>query len=399
MNVLVLCDRFPFPLYNGQNLRIYNYVRLLRERHRFDLLCYGEGDVPAELTAQFGEISSYPRPKPIERSPLARLGIQLFAPGRIKPYRPFAEELRARLASGRYDMLWMSGWSTVRNVPRPCPVPFLADIVDEGVLENWREMRSRRGLVPRVRRFKRVVQNAVFERYFFGPADACLVVSERDAHVFRRVCPGTEVAVIANGVDESFYRPGDGEKDETSLVFEGSMEFAPNVDAARFLVEEILPRVQREIPAARVTLVGRDPAPEVKALAGPAVTVTGFVDDVRPYLDNAALFVCPMRKGAGIKNKVLQAWAMGKAVVATPLATGGLTVKAGENIITAQGADALAAAIVDLLRCRERRESIGAAARKTIIEEYTWRHKADELDRLFTAIVERRGVERSRATA
>lgn len=399
MKVLVLCDRFPFPLYNGQNLRIYHYVRLLRERHQFDLLCYGESEPPPELNELFGEISWHPPPMPDPRSSLAWLAVTLFAPWRIAPYPPFAEELRARLASGHYDLVWMSGWDTVINVPRPCPIPFLADIVDDGVLEYWREFRRRRGIVPRLRGLRRVLENAVFERYFFGPADTCLIVSERDAEVFRRVNPNTSVAVIANGVDEAFFRPGEGEADDPTLVLEGTLLFRPNIDAARFLVDEILPLVQREIPSVRVTLVGRDPVPEVRALAGPAVTVTGFVDDVRPYLDQATVFVCPMRKGAGVKNKLLQAWAMGKAVAATPLATGGLAVRSGENIVIAEGAKALADAIVGLLGERGRRSAIGAAGRETVLARYTWRQKADELERVMMDTVERREVEGRRAPA
>ncbi len=383
LRVLVICDRYPYPLYNGQNLRIFHYVRHLSKHHRFDLLCYGDGDAPEEIRDMFGSIRAFPAPKSEKGSLASRLGTA-FRPSQMMSESPeFRAHLAQRLACDGYDLVWMSGWDTVISVPRPCPVPLLADIVDDGVLEHWREFKSRHGLRRRLRAAKRLIDNILMERYFFAPADACLVVSERDAGTFSRVCPRTPVRVIQNGVDEEIFRPLGGAQDSATVIFEGSMEFPPNVDAARYLVTEILPIVKRQVPQVRVVLVGRDPAPEVKALASENVQVTGFVDDVRPYLDSATIFVCPMRKGAGIKNKLLQAWSMGKPVVASATATGGLEVREGENILVRNGADAIAAAIVELLRDPKRRKAMGTAARESVLAHYTWARKATELEALM----------------
>ncbi len=390
MRVLVICDRYPFPLHNGQNLRIFHYVRQLRARHQFDLLCYGDGDVPPEAAELFDQIVSYPRPVDNDESLRGRLARTFVAKRIIPASEPFRQELQRRLSGGRYDLLWMSGWDTVVNIPLPCPVPFLADIVDEGVLENWREVRIRTGFSPRVQAARRLLQHWLVERHYFRRADSCLVVADRDAEMFRRVCPGTPTVAIPNGVDEQLFQPLGTPEDEATLVFEGSMEFEPNVDAANYLVREILPLVHRQIPGARVVLVGRDPSPEVKNLQGKHVDVTGFVDDVRPYLDRATVFVCPMRKGAGIKNKVLQAWSMGKAVVATPTAAGGLAVRDEENIVIRDTPAALAAAIVELLRDPARRALIGAAARETILSAYTWVRCAEQLEKLMSDMISAR---------
>ncbi|HRY90479.1 MAG TPA: glycosyltransferase family 4 protein, partial [Rubrivivax sp.] len=171
---------------------------------------------------------------------------------------------------------------------------------------------------------------------------------------------------------------------------EGRMDFPPNVDAVLWFVAEVLPLVQRQRPGVKFWAVGNKPAPEVLALAGDAVTVTGWVDDVRPWLDRAALFVAPMRMGAGIKNKVLQAWAMGKAVVATPAAIGGLLAEPGANLEVAEGAEALAERIVQLLQDRERRTALGRAARATIEAHYTWARRAEALAEVMQDAVARR---------
>ncbi|EAR21142.1 glycosyltransferase family 4 protein [Nitrococcus mobilis] len=383
MRVLLNCDRFPYPLHNGQNLRIYHYVRELRDRHEFDLVCYGDRPPPEPLRGLFRDIWWTPRPIASSESFWCRVFHPLDPERMAVPSNEMAREIHARLRSGVYDLLWMSGWDTVINLPREKNLPFLCDAVDDGVLENWNALRASADIHSALISFKRVLHNVTFERRFFAPADCALFVSERDASVFHRVCRKTPVEVIQNGVDSEYFRPLGGSEDARCIVFEGSMSFLPNIDAAMFLATEILPRVREVLPDVTLTIVGRDPVAEVRNLKSDRVRVTGFVDDVRPYLDAAALFVCPMRRGAGIKNKVLQAWSMGKAVVASPLATGGLEVGDGKNVVIRKGAGALAAAVVELIRNEPQRRRIGLAARQTILEHYTWRTKALQLENLM----------------
>src|SRR6185295_14351393 len=164
-------------------------------------------------------------------------------------------------------------------------------------------------------------------------AARCLFVSDIDAATFKRVCPRTPVSVVNNGVDEATFRPIGLPLEPGTVVFEGRMDFGPNVDGAVAFCRNILPRICAAIPDIRVKLVGMSPAPQVRELASATVEVTGFVEDVRPYLERASVFICPLRKGAGIKNKILQAWSMGKAVIATPESVGGLDVREGANIL------------------------------------------------------------------
>jgi len=282
------------------------------------------------------------------------------------------------------------GLDTVTSLPKPVPCAWLADIVDDGLLEYERELRAAPGLVRKLRLAKRWLQIFQVERHYFGAADACVVVSEVDAASLARACPRTPIHALPNGVDADFFAPLGLPEEADTLVFEGRMDFPPNVDAVLWFVAEVLPLVQRQRPGVKFWAVGNKPAPEVLALAGDTVTVTGWVDDVRPWLDRAALFVAPMRMGAGIKNKVLQAWAMGKAVVATPAAIGGLLAEPGSNLEVAEGAEALAERIVQLLQDRERRAALGCAARATIEANYTWARRAEALEAVMQEAVERR---------
>jgi glycosyltransferase involved in cell wall biosynthesis len=201
------------------------------------------------------------------------------------------------------------------------------------------------------------------------------------------VCPGKRVEVINNGVDEKFFSPQGVQIDLTNLVFEGSISFGPNKDGVLYFVKDILPKIRRKVPEVTLTIVGRNPPPEILSLACPSITVTGFVEDVRPYLERAAVFVCPLREGAGIKNKVLQAWSMGKAVVATTPSVGGLKVRNGENIIVSDDPSSFAEEVTKLLKDPAAAASIGKNAQNTINEHYTWEKKSKQLENLLFSIV------------
>jgi polysaccharide biosynthesis protein PslH len=396
LKVLLICDRYPFPLHNGQNLRIYHYVTRLRHRHSFDLLCEGEGEPPKELNGLFGTIEHFPPAAAVRRRGWDRIR-HGFSVTRMFPHNPAVRtHLEQVLPERNYDVIWLSGWGMVVNLPANARGALLADAVDDGVLEYWREFRRARTIRKLAVMGKWLLMNYRFERHYFGPAAHCLFVSEVDAASFHRVCPTTPVSVIHNGVDERAFAPAGLAPERRTIVFEGRMSFRPNADGIVAFCNDVLPRIHAAVPDVRVQLVGMDPPAQVRALASSFIEVTGFVDDVRPYLERAAVFICPLRKGAGIKNKVLQAWSMGKAVVATPASVGGLMVEEGMNIIVRPLDDTFADAVIDCLRHPSRAAAIGAAARQTILAHYTWERKAADLDQLLRDVA-KAGRERRHA--
>jgi glycosyltransferase involved in cell wall biosynthesis len=285
-----------------------------------------------------------------------------------------------------YDLIWVSGWDMIVNLPKRPDVPLLADAVDDGVLEYWREVRAARTLYQFLRMLKWLLMNYLFERRYFGPADRCLFVSEVDAAFFNRVCRSTRVSAVHNGVDVDYYRPCETARRPFNMVFEGNMSFRPNTDGILYFCRAVLPLIRAHIPEASLTLVGKNPTAEILSLRTEGIEVTGFVEDVRPYLDRAGVFICPLRIGAGIKNKILQAWAMAKPVVATPASVGGLLWREGENILVRNSASEFADATVEILRSPKRSEAIGNAARATILNHYTWDKKARELETIMLEI-------------
>jgi glycosyltransferase involved in cell wall biosynthesis len=390
LRILLVCDRFPWPLQNGQNLRIFHYVRELRGRHDFDLVCHGEAAPPAEIVPLFQRIETLYKPAPSGRRPGLRgvrdaFSLQAFA----NPRAHVTKHLAHVAATRRYDLVWVSGWEMVGSLPERIPAPLLMDAVDEGVLEHWRELRRPRSIGHLVRTAKQLLLNYRFERTYFARARRCLFVSEVDSAFFSRVCAGVPVSTVHNGVDAEFFRPLGLDRSPRTIVFEGKIGFRPNAEGLRHFLTEIFPRIRSAEPGVRFVIVGKDPPEDIVRLSSAHIEVTGFVDDVRPYVDRAAVFVCPLITGAGIKNKVLQAWAMAKPVVATTASVGGLKAVEGENILVRDRPREFAEAVVRLLREPEFGANLGRRGRQTVLEDYTWAAKAQELEAVMRSVAQR----------
>ena len=168
------------------------------------------------------------------------------------------------------------------------------------------------------------------ERRACAAADLVVAVSDDDSRQLQALAPGARCVSIPTGVDTSYFQPAGRREVSDRLVFTGSMDWYPNEDAILFFIDAILPRIQAEIPGITLSVVGRKPSERLRAAADRAgVVVTGTVDDVRPYVDEAALYVVPLRAGGGTRLKIFEALAMGKAVVSTTVGAEGLALTAG----------------------------------------------------------------------
>ncbi|MFT4538038.1 MAG: glycosyltransferase involved in cell wall biosynthesis [Planctomycetota bacterium] len=381
MRILLVLQKLPLPLQDGYNLRIYHYVRRLAERHEIHLLSLEQGQMPDEMLECFASVGTHPmRTPPQPRSLLQKLGWAVS----VEQFHDRDPEVSGMLADTvaayDFDLIWVSGWAMLVYADLFEGTPLFADAIDEGALEAWIEFKKARDPVTALLRLKRWYMTRDFERHYFRKSSLCALVSDADCEAVQHDVPRLETCVVHNGVDPDHFAPMGTTPVEPSLIFEGTMAHVPNAEGIVHFVQHSLPLIHAELPEVRLFVVGRDPTPEVLALAGTHVEVTGFVDDVRPWLDKASVFVSPLIGGAGIKNKVLQAWSMAKAVVATPISSGGLLAVDGENIVSATTPRELADACLRLLRDREERERIAAAGRQTVLDHYSWDAKAEELD-------------------
>jgi glycosyltransferase involved in cell wall biosynthesis len=214
-------------------------------------------------------------------------------------------------------------------------------------------------------------------------AAACAVTSARDEATIRKAAPAALTAVVPNAVDTSHFSPGPAQADPLSILFFGTMAYYPNVDAVLFFLREVMPLLRKSHPSVRLRIVGSLPPRAVTGLAGPDVTITGYVEDVRPYLERANVVVAPLRIGGGTRLKILEAMAMARPVVSTSLGAEGLAATHGQEILIADSPEQFAAQVGRVLDDVDLTARLGLAARRLVEERYDWKASARRLETLY----------------
>ncbi len=384
MRILVLSDKV-LSRQLGDGLRVHGLLKPLAQKHQFDLICYSRGTeaLEPELRGIFQSVTLIPAPEQ-QRSPLLRRMFRSISAGDFKlTSEAMQKGVEEAIRTRHYDLILEEAANTVSNLPDgPLGAPLIVDSIDEPLLRELRALRHA-PLRDRPEHLYRAWRFWHYERAMLTRASVNVYVSEVDAAVYARCFPGRRTAVVPNGVDTEYFAPMTVKPNSSYIVFEGNMDFEPNVDTAQVLVKEILPRVRRRVAQTSVGLIGRNPTSAIRALASEQVEVTGTVEDVRPYLARAGVFACPMRLGSGIKNKILQAWAMARPVVATSESLGGLNARNELNILVRDSLDDFAEAVVGLILDPERAAKLGAEGRKTAERDCSWKARATQMDLLF----------------
>jgi len=212
-------------------------------------------------------------------------------------------------------------------------------------------------------------------------AQLTIAVSDADRRLLAAAAPDARVRAVPTGVDVDYFAPDGVAEVPGRLVFTGSMDWYPNEDGIARFIEAVLPRVRREVPNATLTVVGRNPSARLRAAAAAArVQVTGLVDDVRPHMAEAAVYVVPLRIGGGTRLKIFEALSMAKAVVSTAVGAEGLPLAPDRHFLQADDPAAFAAAVTALLGDAGRRRAIGGAGRRLVEERYSWSKVVDEFE-------------------
>jgi sugar transferase (PEP-CTERM/EpsH1 system associated) len=223
-----------------------------------------------------------------------------------------------------------------------------------------------------------------YERAIAAKAKHSFFVTINEVALFQSLAPEctSKVEAMGNGVDADFFSPKTDRASpfagttaracEIALVFTGAMDYWPNIDAVTWFATDILPQLVLAYPQIRFYIVGRSPTDEVLALANDRVVVTGTVPDVRPYLQHATLVVAPLRVARGLQNKILEAMAMARPVIAAKSCVDALAVREGDEIFAAESAEDFITQINALLQTPERLASVGFAGRQCILKNYSW---------------------------
>jgi glycosyltransferase involved in cell wall biosynthesis len=213
-----------------------------------------------------------------------------------------------------------------------------------------------------------------------------VVVSERDKRALMGLSDRIKAGVLPSGVDCGFFKASQKRLKKDILVFTGVMNTWSNIDAVTFFVKEIFPVIKEKIPSVKFYIVGKRPAASVKKLASENIVVTGEVPDIRPYFDEAAVFVAPFRIGTGLKHKTLEAMAMGVPVVSTTLGANGIQVKSGEDIILADIPREFAEACIKLFNDNQLQDKIVKNAHALVKEKYNWEHIGGKMEDILRGL-------------
>ena len=390
-DVLFLAHRVPFPPDRGDKIRAYHVLKHLAVRHRVHLIAFADG--PGDMAAQGGlapltaSITVVPRTKS-----RGRAAIEALASGRAASITAFrhpavARAVKALLAREAIDEIYVFSSQMAQYVPADAPQRVIMDFVDVDSAKFADYARTARGPLRWLYR-REALMLLAHDTNVAARADASLFVSEAEAALFRERSGADRVAVVENGIDTDSFDPAANfariDAPGPSIVFTGQMDYPPNVEAVAWFAEAILPRVQARHPAATFAVVGRNPTAAVTALARlPGVSVTGEVPDVRGWLAAAAVVVAPLKLARGIQNKVLEAMAMARPVVASAPAAEGIdhdgTIRVGAD------AAGIANAVVALLDDPAAAAELGRAARARVQARYGWDARLALLDAIIGA--------------
>lgn len=372
-----------WPLNTGGRLRSFHLVKELARRHEVTVLTtHGDGDNSVGLAAQLKEarVVSLYHPSAKQGSPRFALALlkSWLSPQPVDLVKWSVPELRetaeALLDGGCADVCVADFLASVPNVPLGGDIPV---VLFEHNVEHviWKRLYE-----TETSSWRRLPLALEWRKVRHAEARACaranltLAVSEVDKRCLEENTHGARIETIPTGVDTQFFRPERAAELPGQLVFSGSMDWYPNEDGILSFLEGAWPRIRREAPNTTLTVVGRNPRPRLARAAAKAggVTVTGTVDDVRPFVGRASVYVAPLRVGGGTRLKLFEALAMGKAVVATRLAAEGLPIVPGEHYVAADDPADFAAAVVGLLADPGRRAALGSAGRRLVEERFSW---------------------------
>lgn len=392
MEILYLSHCVPNPPDKGERIRAFHEIQYLAARHRLHLVCFARGRAEQEAARQLADSCASVWVEPLSPRPaLARAALRFALGASLTASFHGSREMRRhvqRLAQ-EVPLSAAIAYSTIMGPYAPEGIPLLLDMVDVDS-EKWFEYaRLRRPGFPyalEARRLRRMESSLA--------ARACrtFLSTQREEKLLLRLCPGAATRCLENGISAAYFDPAASPKlpwleGRRYVVFIGVMDYFPNADAVCWFAGRVYPGLRRHDPAAEFFVVGRNPARRVLELSRiPGITVTGAVDDVRPYLASASAVVVPLRIARGIQNKALEALAMGKPVLASPTVAAAL----GDSLPPG------------LLRCDSEEDFIDAAAaalasgpapdpriRESVLERFCWERNLALLDAELRAAAER----------
>ncbi len=398
MHIVWLKTELLHPVDKGGKIRSYNMLKELKRSCHITYLTLDDGTADSNARELASEYCHEVICIPHEVRQKFTTGFYLDLMKNLTSRLPYAikkyespgmrSEVARRAAMGGFDVLVCDFLAPAVNVPHGlgCPSVLFQHNVEAMIWKRHYEVQT--NVAKKGYLFRQWQKMRAFEARTCPQFDCVVAVSREDKEVMQQEYSVKNVYDVPTGVDTTFFRPsGQAKHRPENLVFTGSMDWLPNEDAIRFFTDQILPRVRQSVPGVTLTVVGRNPYPGLVELSkrDPSVIVTGRVEDVRPFMEEAAVYVVPLRIGGGTRLKIYEAMAMEKAIVSTSIGAEGLPVVDGQEIVLADTPDSFADGVVNLLLDENRAAEIGIRAAEKVRENFGWDRVADN----FAAICDR----------
>lgn len=398
MNILVCTKTIPYLLTSGDNLRIHNIFSILSKSHNVYLL-YNNSEENQRCLPYIKNIGIF------------KDCIALSLPGGTIYDRTFSLILSGSKVNqdwGLYKHKYLVNSSLHEIIEKYqidiihsnfvfmnllisdfYDVPKVLDLTDSHSLYYKRELFRCDSLIDFCFNLCRFMAFRIGERNLMNQFDKTTVVSSVDQAYLQKLDTKVPVTVIPNGVDTNYFsKINTINEDYPSILFSGNMSFPPNIDAVLYIYSKILPLIKLQIPNVKFYIVGTDPSPVVKNLHdGKNIIVTGFVDDIRQYICRGSVILVPMRKGGGLKNKILEAMAMEKPVVTNSMGAESFNDDIKNCLFIGNTEQELSNQVINLLQDTEARSQSGTIGRKIILDEYSWDFVAKKYEQLYLELL------------
>lgn len=400
MRILIVGHILPYPPRGGCSLRNFNLIKECSKEHELHLITFYRNahfyeDVSFEeslkkMRQHCAHVSAFPIPA--ERSKWAYS--RILASNLLSEYpystalyesADFRNALKDHLDRFDFDVMELGeiGMYRYASTAPELPKVMIHHNIESQLL--FRRAKASASLFKRKYLTLQAERTEQLERIAGDQIEAHTTVSDIDRETLLKINPRVNAVTVPNGVDTEYFRATTSEVRPNSIAFVGGLNWYPNRDGMEFFVDRIWPLIKREVPDANLTLIGKRSSESIERFArkNPDIHLTGMLGDIRPIVSESAVFVVPLRVGGGTRLKILDAMSLGKAIVSTSIGCEGIDVEDGENIAIADDADGFAEKVIELLKDKEERESIGGNARQSVEEKYSWTKIAPLLGDLY----------------
>jgi len=395
MRLLFITPRPTYPLDSGDRIRMYHLIKNLAKNHQIYLISFiedkGQSKAMDRMREFCGAVRCVYRPG-YARTNIVRKVFKFFAGGSYFIDDFYSEEMRRiikeMVSTCKFDLVHFDFIEVGQYVDDIKGIPTVLTEHDIFYLKTQRYLKAKQPFLERLGTLREWMKLYQYEPKIWDKFDHVIATSTHDAAMIKSRRPNTKVSVVPNGVDTEFFNIKEFEKeatDEISLVYTGTLNNIANRDAVLFFYHKIFHLIREEIPDIKWYVVGKNPSSGIQELAkkDPAIIVTGLVEDVRPYIAKAAIYVAPIRIGSGTRLKILEAMSMKKAVVSTSIGCEGLNIEHNKNILIADNPQQFANLVIRAINDQSLRSRLGENGRRLVESEYDWKICAEKFEQVF----------------